>query len=320
MTIHHDVDLSKVLWYHIGGRARLVIDCFSKEDVLEALEFVKKNAIKKIFVCGLGSNLLFSDEYFDGAIIFLKGERSPIKKEKNGTVTSFAGTLLDDLIRFSFDHHLTGLEWAGGLPGTVGAGVRGNVGAFGGEIAESFFSAEVITIENGEISIRNYEKDAMDFSYRTSLIKKQKNMILLSATFKLLISEKSQVERAKDTYFANIAYRTEHHPLEYPSCGSFFKNIKQKEQVEKVLEVFPDVAEKVENKWHGKVAAGYLIQRLGLQGLRIGDAQISEKHALFIVNLGHAKQKDVLEIVTTIQDKFQETFGFTLEPEVEIVE
>ncbi|HRN96795.1 MAG TPA: hypothetical protein PLD54_05090, partial [Candidatus Levybacteria bacterium] len=113
--------------------------------------------------------------------------------------------------------------------------------------------------------------------------------------------------------------RKERHPLEYPNCGSVFKNIRKKEDIEKVLAVYPDIKEKIEKDWYGKVSMGYLIQRLGLQGYRVGNAQISEKHALFIVNLGGATSQDVRSIINTVTEKCEETFGFTPEVEVEVV-
>jgi len=238
---------------------------------------------------------------------------------EQGQIEAFAGEVFGDVVKKSVESNLLGLAWAGGLPGTVGAAVRGNVGAYGGEVKDSLFSAEVLDYAGEEPVIKTLTNKQLAFVYRGSLIKTHKKMIVLSALFQLQKGTDEEVALAKNVYEQNIASRKKNHPLEYPNCGSVFKNIRDREQVEKVLSVYPDLREKVENKWYGKVAVASLIERFGLKGYRIGDAQVSEKHALFIVNLGHATAQDVLRIIATIQKRFQDTFGFQLELEVEIV-
>jgi UDP-N-acetylmuramate dehydrogenase len=233
------------------------------------------------------------------------------------TLTVFAGEILDNFLVYSLQQNLTGLEWAGGLPGTVGAGIRGNVGCFGGEIKDSLIEAEVAELKKGNITIKTLSNADLNFSYRTSTVKLDRNLIVLSGKFRLTPGD---IERAKETYLGNIAYRKNRHPLEKPNCGSVFKNINKPDEVEKVLSVWPDVRESVENKWHGKVAMGYITHRLGLAAKRVGDAQLSEKHGNFILNLGNATSHDVLTIIREIQSKVSEAFGFTPEVEVEIVE
>lgn len=321
MIVKNNFELSEILWYKIGGTAKYFLECKSRKDIEDALAFIKEKNIEKIFVCGLGSNLIFTDEYFDGAVICIKSNspQNDIKIIDENNVEAFAGVLLDDVIQFAFAHNLIGLEWAGGLPGTLGAGVRGNVGAYGGEIKDSLVSADVLDY-SGEIPvIKTLTNADLEFAYRESLVKKNKKMIVISAKFELRKVTTGELAAAKEVYNKNIQTRKERHPLEYPNCGSVFKNLREQEQIEKVLAVFPDLRESVEKKWYGKIAVASLIEKLGLKGFRIGDAQVSEKHALFIVNLGNARAKDVLEIIDTVQKKFQTTFGFTLEIEVEIV-
>lgn len=322
MLIQNDISLSEMLWYKIGGKAKYVLTCESRSDISDALEFIKKEKPNKLFICGLGSNLIFSDAYFDGAVIRIVSSA----KQNSGisivgdNITAFAGTILGDVITFAFDHELTGLEWAGGLPGTVGAGVRGNVGAYGGEIKDSLVSAEMIDY-SGEVPVlKTLTNEELQFIYRGSLIKSHKKMVVVSATFGLQKSSAEEIAAAREIYEKNKQYRKDRHPLEYPNCGSVFKNLREKEQIEKVLSVYPDLKENVEQKWYGKVAVASLIEKIGLKGFRIGDAQISEKHALFIVNLGNAKSKDVLAIIQTVKEKFLNTFGFEPEVEVEIVQ
>jgi len=320
MKVYQNIFLKNYLWFKIGGKASLVIDIPSKEDLIETLHFIKENKIQNIFVLGEGSNLLFRDELFDGAILhFTEPNPSSIKLVEDETIECFAGESLDSVIRFAFDNNLVGLEWAGGLPGTVGAAVRGNVGAFGGEIKDTFQKAHgfrLLTDENyEELSLDNSE---MEFAYRTSRVKREK-LIVVSSLFKLKKGDKEEVEKAKEVYYANINYRNEKHPLEYPNCGSVFKNISKPDEVEKVISVWPDIKSLVDTKWHGKVSMGYIIDRLGLKGFRVGNAQVSEKHQNFIINLGEATSHDVKKIITTIEKKVQDTFGFTPEVEIEIV-
>lgn len=320
MTIHKDFDISQILWYKIGGPVPYVLDCFNQEDIIEALDFIEKNHISRIFVLGLGANLLFNTKNFNGAVIRMLNSYPHDMTVQDGNLTAFAGEILNTVILQSFREKLTGLEWAGGLPGTVGAAVRGNVGAFGGEIKDSIVNVEVLEIGQGDAKIKTLTSDELQFGYRHSIIKENKNLIVTSATFGLKASTEDEIHKAKERYHESIAYRENHHPLEYPNCGSVFKNIKKKENVEKILAAWPDIREKVETDWHGKVSMGYCIKRFGLSGLQIGGAQVSEKHANFIVNLGGAKFEDVFGIITQIQTTFNREFGFEPEVEVEIVE
>lgn len=320
MIVHENYNLSQLLWYRIGGTVKVLLECKSEEDVLEALDYVNKNNISKVFCIGIGSNLVFTDEFFDGAIIYLSKPESPSFKVNEDKVSCFAGEILGDLILYSFNNQLTGLEWAGGLPGTVGAGVRGNVGAFGGEIKDSVVSVDVVTFEDGNVERKKLTNDELNFSYRTSTVKLTKNMIILSAEFKLKKSSPEEIQKARKVYDKNMQYRKDRHPLEYPNCGSVFKNISEKDEVQRILEVWPDVSERVMNDWYGKVSMGYIISRLGFAEYKVGNSQVSKKHNNFIINLGNAKAKDAKKIITDIQNKAKETFGFIPEVEVEIVE
>lgn len=315
MKIQTDVSLADILWYKIGGTAKYLLEISSPEDFAEAQKFLEEKNIENKLIIGFGSNLLFAKEYFDGAVLHIVPAQN-IKLVSENTVEAFAGETLDSVIQFGFAHNLIGLEWAGGLPGSIGAAVRGNVGAFGGEIKDVIEKVDVLNLNSGKVD--EIEKVDLDFAYRSSFIKQQKDFMVISATFRLEKATDEEVTQAKIVYEEKNAYRKKQHPLEYPNCGSVFKNIHGKEEVAKVLAVFPDIQEQVNTKWHGKVSMAYLINRLGLSGFQVGHAQISPKHANFIVNLGSAKASDVLEIITTVKNKFHETFGFTPEVEVEI--
>lgn len=208
MTIQNDVLLSEILWYKIGGWTKYLLTCESRADITEAVNFLEKEKPNKLFICGLGSNLIFSDEYFDGAVIRIVSNTNrhsglprissveinerdaglgqhDVEIRDENMITAFAGTILDDVITFAFAHGLTGLEWAGGLPGTVGAGVRGNVGAYGGEIKDRLVSAEVIDYSGEAPILKTLTNEELQFVYRGSLVKTSKKMVVVSATFGL---------------------------------------------------------------------------------------------------------------------------------------
>jgi UDP-N-acetylmuramate dehydrogenase len=319
MQIYNNFDLSQILWFRIGGKARYLLQCESRDDILKALDFVEAHHPKRLFYCGMGSNLIFSDDYFDGVVIQMIAPKKPLVRFADNAVTAYAGEALDTVIQLALNQKLVGLEWAGGLPGTVGAGVRGNVGAFGGEIQDVLLSAEVFSFDEENIDVVTFSNADLQFSYRNSFVKEQKNMIVTSSTYQLAPSDTRTLVEARSTYLNNIAYRKEHHPLELPNCGSVFKNIKKPEDVKKILTVWPEIREQVEQKWHGKVSMGYINHRLGFSGYTIGGAQVSAKHANFINNKGGATAHDVLTIIKHIQDMVSETFTIVPEVEVEIV-
>jgi UDP-N-acetylmuramate dehydrogenase len=321
MNIQENYPLSEYLWYKLGGKAKYFVEVSSADDIQPLLNFLQETTPAQIFLCGLGSNLVFKDEDFDGVVISITApeEKQPISVTEEGQVAVFAGDSLDTAIQFAFAHGLTGLEWAGGLPGTVGAGVRGNVGAFGGEIKDSLVSVEVLSLKAPEKGIQMLTNQELNFSYRHSLIKEQPDLLVISATFALKKATEAELRQAQEVYAKNREYRRMNHPLEYPNCGSVFKNIKAKEQVENVLSVWPEIREQVDGKWHGKVSMGYIIRKLGLEGYRVGNAEVSKKHCNFIINLGGAKAADVRAIIKEIQDRCENTFSFRPEVEVEIV-
>lgn len=315
-----------MLYYRIGGAARSLIEAGCRDDLLRAVDLVDRERPGPVLVIGLGSNLIFPDHGWDGAVIrVVRGGPATMRhqQERDGltAVQGYGGEVLDDFLCYALDAGLVGLEWAGGLPGTLGAGVRGNVGAFGGEVKDTLVSAETVRFgEDGAASIRQHSNADLAFSYRDSKVKRERGTVVVSASFGLKAGSPEEVAAARETYDRNVAYRRRRHPMEFPNCGSVFKNINRPEQVTTILETWPDIAEKVRTAWFGKVSMGYIIGRLGLAGFTIGGAQISEKHNNFIVNRGGAKAADVRGIIATVQERVSDTFDFVPEVEVEIVE
>ena len=320
MKVFEHVPLSEIVFYHIGGEARFVIQIENQEDVSSALEFIKERQLSSIQILGLGSNIVLPDTPFSGVVLYMKGDGNDIHLSSPGKVTAFAGEHMDSVITYSLDKKLIGLEWAGGLPSTVGGAIRGNAGAFGTETKESIESITAVDLNDPHLELKTYSKEQADFSYRNSFFKLQPNLLIVSGTFALKEGSDEELERARQVYKANREYRQKNHPMEYPSCGSVFKNIVKREEVEKILAVWPDVRELSEGKWHNKVSMGYVINRLGFSGKQVGGAQVSTKHTNYIVNVNNATADDVKSLIYTIQGKFEETFGFTPEPEVMLVE
>lgn len=327
MLINKDFPLSQILYYKLSNTAKYVLHAQSKEDLIDAIKFIKEKGFfdrNKYVIAGSGSNLIFRDEYYDGAVIHLAYQ----KDQSGGIVTDSrdkcmihvpAGELVDNLINYALERNLSGLEWAGGLPGSVGGAVRGNAGAFGAEISDTLFSATVLNIAQEILEESVLENKDMDFGYRQSLIKSRGNMIVTHAVFKLKEADKSEISRSRQIYENNIAFRKKNHPMEYPSCGSVFKNISEQKRIEAILGKWPEIGEQVRGKWHGKVPVGYINKRLKLSGLRYGDMQISEKHSNFIVNLGEGKSSDVLKLIDEIKSRIFGEFGFVPDAEVEII-
>lgn len=317
MKVHQNLPLSSLTYYHIGGNAKYVLEVSSVLEVHEALAFIRKEEIERVQILGFGANILLPDEDFDGAILWLHGNGSAIESHGDKEITVFAGESMDSLIQFSFNQDLVGLEWAGGLPSSVGGAVRGNAGAFGAEIKDIVQKVEAVNFTQGD-DIRVFTNDECHFSYRNSYFKENQSFLITSVTFTLRKGTDEEVDEARKIYEKNILYRKTHHPMEYPSCGSVFMNVVKPDEVEKILSIWPDVRELSEGKWHKKISMGYVIDRLGFTGKRIGDAQVSPKHSNYIVNLGNAKAQDVEDLIEEIKNKFYDTFGFYPTPEVMI--
>lgn len=303
--------LKKYSNYKIGGPASYFCEFKSKEDLISALsEFAKISVDGKVFVLGKGTNVLFSDDGFDGLV--LKNNLSFIERE-GLTITVGSGTLMDDLVLYCSQNSLSGLEWAGGLPGTVGGAVRGNAGAFMGETKDNVVSVESLNIKTLQIKNRT-EKDCL-FDYRQSIFKngEGKDEIILSIKIKL---KKGNSEQIKKLTQEKIDHRIDRHPLDLPNIGSTFKNVS-------VEEVSPEVRLEFEKSIKKDpfpvIPAAKLIVSAGLIGKKIGGAQVSLKHPNFIVNFDNAKAQDVLKLISLVKSEVRGKFGVTLEEEIMVV-
>ena len=306
--IKENVLLKNYTTYKIGGPAKYFFVAKTKENLMKAIKTAKQFKLP-IFILGGGSNLLISDEGFDGLVI--KIDILGTKHNKN-KLTVGAGECLTKLSYLSAEKGLSGLEWATGIPGAaVGGSIYGHAQAFGTKISDIVESVQVI--DSASLKLKNFTKKECHFSLKNSIFKKNKNLIIISAVLSFKKGEKTEIRKKIKEF---LDYRRDRHPTNFPSPGSTFVNPEIKIKDKKLLEKFPEL-----NKFNqvGIIAAGYLIAKSGLAGKKVGNAQVSEKHCNFIVNLGGAKSSDVLSLIRLAQTKVRENFGIELEPEVQFV-
>ena len=271
--------------FRIGGPADYFLLPSSSEEVKGILEICKEESLQ-YFILGNGSNLLVSDEGYRGVIIQLYRNYGGLTVE--GTeIRAGAGVLLSQIAAAARNESLTGFEFAGGIPGTLGGAVVMNAGAYGGELKDVLKEAVVMDRE-GNIFTVPVEKLAM--GYRTSLVKTAGYLVLEAVIF----LKKGSQEEIRDTMKDLADRRISKQPLEYPSAGSTFKR--------------PE-----------GYFAGKQIMDAGLRGYQVGGAQVSEKHCGFVINKGNATAADVCRLMADVQAKVQEQFGVTLEPEVKFL-
>lgn len=305
MQIQENIILAPYTTFKIGGPAEYFCLVQSIEDVQEAIAFAKNKNLK-IFVFGGGSNLLITDVGIKGLVIKLDLQKLEFI---DSIVKVGAGVSLAYLLNQSLDRNLTGLEFAAGIPGTVGGAVRGNAGTYGQAMGD--------VVQNIQYLDDNYQLQKMlaseaDFAYRHSIFK-EKNYLILEVELKL---QAGDVEVAKNLVKERLTYRQNTQPND-PSAGCIFKNIAFEENEVSVLrDKGIEIDKFLANK---KIPAAYLIEKSGLKGKTIGGAQVSEKHANYIINTGQAKAEDVLILTSFIKQQIRDKYGIQLVEEVQFV-
>ncbi|MDO9509906.1 MAG: UDP-N-acetylmuramate dehydrogenase [Candidatus Magasanikbacteria bacterium] len=299
-SVKANIPLSRFSTFKIGGQAEFLVEVKENDALLGLLNFLNEQAIE-FFVFGGGSNLLLPDDGLKGVVIKIA---TPEVKVEQNTIETQAGVPLATIVGLATKNGLSGLEWAMGIPGTIGGAIRGNAGALGESLADCI--QKVFVWENGEV--KEFDKKDCGFSYRNSFFKQNKNIVILKAIFVLKLGEKCKILAKINE---NLISRNKF--PKFPSAGSFFKNIKIEKwpgDVDMLPEIF---------RTRGTVPAGWLIENCGLKGFKIGDAGVSQEHGNFLVNFGSATQNDVLQVVEEIQKKVYNKYGVSLEPEVQIV-
>lgn len=284
MDIKLNEPLSQYSYTKVGGKADALVFPQTKQEVQQMIEWVDTNQVP-LTILGNLSNLIVMDGGIRGIVMILT-RMNQIQVEGE-TVIADAGASLIETTQVARDHHLTGLEFACGIPGSVGGAIFMNAGAYGGEIKDLPLEIETLT-RTGEF--RTYSTQTAQFGYRHSIFQ-DNHEVVLQVKFQLEPGEIDLIQSEMDRL---TELRTSKQPLELPSCGSVFK--------------------RPEGHFTGK-----LIQDAGLQGYRIGGAEISKKHAGFIVNVDYATATDYIELIQFIQHRIWELYQVQLEPEVRII-
>lgn len=287
MEIKENIFLADYTTFKIGGSARYFLIADSEDSLREAINFAQDKKLP-YFILGGGSNILVNDKGYDGVIIKINDHQ--LNNDGNGKIFAGAGVKLMDLVNYTIENKLTGLEWAAGIPGTIGGAVRGNAGAFGHSISESAVSLRTMRISKSRsnLAIKEYSHQNCDFHYRDSVFKRNSDIIVLV----VLKLSKGDQDKSRALIKEYLDQRNKKHPLEYPSAGCVFKNPKP-------------------------MSAGKLIEQCSLTGKQIGGAMVSEKHANFIVNVGHARAEDVSNLIEYCKRTVFERFGLELEEEIQ---
>ena len=281
-NIYPDEKMDKHTTFRTGGKVDYYIKVKSKDELTNLLSLLKKME-RDYYIVGNGSNLLVSDEGYKGIIISMLGAMNRVTVDDE-CIYAEAGALNSQIASVARDNGLTGFEFAAGIPGTIGGAMIMNAGAYDGEMAHITSTVDILHKSGELMTLSNSE---MKFGYRTSVLKNSGH-IVTGAKFQLKKGNQAEIE-AKMKDFASR--RKEKQPLEYPSAGSTFKR--------------PE-----------GLFAGKLIQDAGLKGYTVGGAQVSEKHAGFVINKGNATSTDVYNLIKNVQAKVLETSGVELEPEV----
>lgn len=297
-------NLKELTTFKVGGFAKYFLESSDINELQDCIKYCSDNTIE-FLVLGWGSNVLISDNGFDGLIIKIKN--NDIKLENN-IFNVGAGVMLNNFLKFSLDKGYVGAEFLAGIPGTIGGAIYGNAGVYNTNVCDIVESVLCVTI-NGEII--EIEKQDCGFDYRNSVFKKNKYIIYSAKIFLKL----GDVNISKELIEKQIAERNSKQPLEYPSAGSFFKNVKLNDEVKNNLKSLDiSVFEK-----SGIIPAGFLIERAELKGLRVGGASVSEKHANFLINYKDATASDIYNLSKKIQEIIFEKYKINLEPEVQFI-
>ncbi|MDD2211981.1 MAG: UDP-N-acetylmuramate dehydrogenase [Clostridia bacterium] len=272
--------LQKYTTWKVGGLADLVYQPEDLAECAEVLQLARQYQVP-VTILGVGSNVLIADQGLRGLVILTQGFQKITWQQHQVTVGS--GVLLSHLSRLAAEKGLTGLEFAAGIPGSLGGAVVTNAGAYGCSLDQVIVSVQSLNMEG---KTKEYRKEELALKYRDSIFKREKELIV-EIRLTLQIGNISEIKQRMRQY---LHLRREKQPLELPNAGSVFKNTGQ--------------------------GAGRLIEGVGAKGWRVGDAQISEKHANFIVNLGEAKASEIKTLIREVQKAVKQKYGVELETEV----
>ena len=282
------VPLARYTSYRVGGPAEWFVMPRTASELAESVAWANKYSVPIMFL-GAGSNLLISDHGLPGLIICTRHLRHSHFNRDTAQVTVAAGEPLPSLAWKTAELGWSGLEWAVGIPGTVGGAVVMNAGAHRSCVADILLNTQLITQTGGDVSLNVAD---LDYRYRTSTLQGDTSRFVVQATFQLQPGYEPHAIATKTHHHKAHRHRTQ--PYHLPSCGSVFRN-------------------------PTPYAAGWLIEQTGLKGFQIGDAQVAERHANFIVNCGKATSTDILRLIHHVQENVEQRWQQRLEPEVKVL-
>lgn len=301
-NIKENIKLSEHTTFRIGGAAKYFLAAKNKEELIEAVSWAKANSIS-FFILGGGSNILFADQGYDGLVVKMENETIVFGSEEDLTVNCGAGVSLAEILFEATSRGWGGLEWALGIPGTLGGAVCGNAGRLGQDLSQAVISVRILDADLMEKEILASD---CQFSYRDSRFKHHQE-IILGAKLKFIKQDKHKAEE-----LLREAQKVIEKMPNFPSAGSVFKNYIVAEN-DQLIKNHPEIKEKIRG---GKLAAGFLVQACGLTGRQIGGAQIWSNHGNFILNVDKAKASDILALIELAKKSVEEKFGVKLEEEI----
>ncbi len=302
-NIQENILLASHTTFRIGGLAKYFLAAKNKEELREAVTWAKANSLS-FFILGGGSNILFADQGYDGLIIKMENDEIVFNSnEQELEAICDAGAPLAEILFKATSRGWSGLEWALGIPGTLGGAVCGNAGRLGQDLAQAVVSVQILDTDLAEKEILASD---CQFSYRDSRFKHNQE-IILGAKLKFIRQDKNKAEE-----LLREARKIVEKMPNFPSAGSVFKNYLVRPDDE-LIKNHPEVQEKIRG---GKLPAGFLIQQCNLTGRRLGGAQIWSNHANFILNVDQAKASDVLQLIELCKKSVAEKFGVKLEEEI----
>lgn len=319
--VAENVPLREHSTFKIGGPARYFSVVRSEAEARRALDFALANRLR-VFVLGRGSNLLISDRGFDGLVIKMENRRVKLVESGNQVTAELdGGVVLAKLISDLQPEGIGGLEWAAGIPASVGGMVSNNAGAKAHAMSEAVRSVRVLEMKFAaagnhleSYAERELDSEQCEFSYRDSVFKRTKNCLILGATLAL---QKGEPEAIRQAIAQNLRSRAEKQPLAKPNIGSIFRNpVLGAEGMDRFEKQCPGAREMFPT---GAVPAGWLIEEANLKGEKVGGALISEKHANFIVNAQAARAEDVVILISRIKERVRAKFDIQLHEEIEYV-
>lgn len=302
VNVQQNVFLAPYTTFEIGGPAKYFAQVFTKLGFIEALLFAKEKKLPYLVIGG-GSNLLISDKGFSGLVI--KNSINQIN-QNDEVLTVGSGTPLGQLVTFTVEKGLEGLQKLVGIPGSVGGAVYGNAGAYGQTISDHI--KKVYCLKGNREVV--FSKEECGFDYRNSNFKRN-NLIILAVVFEIPAADPKILRREMDT---TLDGRLKKYPPGLRSAGSFFKNIPVEKVTPESLKLIPE--DKIN---HGKIPVGFLLEAVGAKNESLGDIKVLTNHANTLLNTGNGKACDVLKLAKILTQKVKDRFDIDIEPEVQII-